>query len=121
MMVVLCAARWRACVRNKFKTIASTVIDFISSACSSATKDLSSVDSKACSLSLFQTLRALVVSNYNLQRYSAGVQIIGTLMEEISYVNMRCDVLCALIPAVKQNCRFHFDNPARRISGPLDI
>ena len=116
MMLVLCVSRWRNCVKYKMKDMASSVIDFISSACSSATNDYSTVEMTVFMPSIHQILDSLVFSNHATSRYSSGVDSICLLLEDVTSVSLKCDVLCALIPNLKAATKKVIDKSDRTSS-----
>lgn len=121
MMVVLCVSRWRHCVKYKMKDMASSVIDFISRACSTATNEYNTVDTTICTPSIRQILESLVFSNHAISRYSSGVDSICLLLEDVSSMSLKCDVLCALIPNLKAATKRAIDKSFRTSSSTTTI
>ena len=121
MMVVLCVSRWRNCVKYKMKDIASSVVDFLSSACSTVTNEYTTVDTTICTLSTRQILESLVFSNHTISRYSSGVDSICLLLEDVSSVSLKCDILCALIPNLKAATKRAIDKSYRTSSSNTTI
>ena len=117
MMIIACLSRWKICVKNKMKDMATSVVDFISVACSTSTKDYSVVDSKFCAGEIHQIFESFTTSNLVAFRYSSGIESVCLLMEEVSSVSMKCDVLCALIPNLKAVSRISIDRKIRKASG----